>query len=477
VDPVATQPRAATAASSAGAAEERYELVEQLGAGAMGTVWRARDRALARDVAVKLLHDRFLSAAHQQGLAAEAQAMARLSHPNVVAVYDVGVRDGRTFVAMELVRGQPLSAWLTTPRPWPEVVRVFRAVGEGLAAAHASGLIHRDVKPSNILLGDDGRPRLADFGVAHASRVEGVVSTTTTDTAGPIGSPAYMAPERLIGDAAGARGDQFGFCAAFYEALHGRRPFVAGTASELVGLIRRGPPPPVRPVPGWLHDVIARGLAADPAERFASMEELLGALRRGARSRAKVAMLAAAVVIVASGGVVAALALSGGEASRAVVGADAAVVAPVATVEVVVPPDAAPPVEAVAPVDAAPAAGAAPSRPRVEQPARDPAAGLTRDQLAERVQTLRGEWRASTDGGDLRAARAAAERAIPFARRLGSTEPQEIVMVLSCRLGDERAARAAFADLPRGTPNARFHQEDLVRLCRSHGMELGDLLE
>src|SRR5690606_27412478 len=115
-------------------------------------VWEAHDRVLDRRVALKVLHDRFLGAADQERLAEEARAMARLSHPNVVAVYDVGEREGRMFLTMELVRGEPVSRWLETPRGWREVLDVFRAAGEGLAAAHDAGIVHRDVKPSNILL-------------------------------------------------------------------------------------------------------------------------------------------------------------------------------------------------------------------------------------------------------------------------------------------------------------------------------------
>src|SRR5688572_4537812 len=135
----------------------RYQLIERLGEGGMGVVWKAHDRALDRVVAFKVLHDRFLGSDHQARLAAEARAMARLSHPNVVAVYDVGEHEGRTFLVMELVTGQPLSHWLAAPRDWREVVAAFRAACAGVAAAHAAGIIHRDLKPSNILVGDDGR--------------------------------------------------------------------------------------------------------------------------------------------------------------------------------------------------------------------------------------------------------------------------------------------------------------------------------
>ncbi|MCA9675417.1 MAG: serine/threonine protein kinase, partial [Myxococcales bacterium] len=176
-------------------APARYRLIERLDEGAMGVVWIAEDTALHRKVAFKVLHDRLLGGDFQEQLAREARTMARLNHPNVVAVYDVGVHDGRTFVAMELVVGRSLGHWLDTPRRWDEVVAVFRDVAAGLVAAHDAGVVHRDVKPGNILVGDDGRARIADFGVAHAGRARAPDGAATDTTQGTIGSPAYMSPE------------------------------------------------------------------------------------------------------------------------------------------------------------------------------------------------------------------------------------------------------------------------------------------
>jgi serine/threonine-protein kinase len=288
---------------------ERYVLGERLGAGGMGIVWAARDRALDRDIAIKVLHDAFLGSSNQQRLAEEARTMARLTHPNVVAVYDVGERDGRTFIAMERVRGTSLATWVGQARPWRAIVGVFRAAGTGLAAAHAAGVTHRDVKPSNILIGDDGCAKLTDFGVAAQTKPEGIAvsSLRSLATAGTAGTPVYMAPERLRGEVASTASDQFSFAVALYEVLHGRLPFAIAAADDalpaLVRAIEQGAPPPVRSVPRWLHAVVTRGLAADPARRFPSMEAMVAALAgpRWHRSAA-VALggtaLAAALVLV-----------------------------------------------------------------------------------------------------------------------------------------------------------------------------------
>ncbi|HTJ41349.1 MAG TPA: serine/threonine-protein kinase [Kofleriaceae bacterium] len=305
-----TLPASETTPVPASPGADRYEMLERLGEGGMGVVWAARDRALDRTVALKVLHDRFLGAADQERLADEARAMARLTHRNVVAVYDVGERDGRTYLTMELVRGQHVGRWLETPRTWREVLAVFRAAGAGLAAAHAAGIVHRDVKPSNILISDDGDVRVADFGVAHASASAPPDDDEppTATTAGMIGTPAYMSPERLRGEPADARGDQFGFCAALYEALHGKRPFTGATYAAMRDAIARGCPPPVRDVPRWLHAAIARGLAADPSARFSSMNALLAALD-GPRRRAP--WIAGVAVVLAGAGLAIAISRGG----------------------------------------------------------------------------------------------------------------------------------------------------------------------
>ncbi len=294
---------------------ERYVLIERLGAGGMGVVWAAYDRRLDRKVALKLLHDRYLGEADQARLAHEARAMARLAHPNVVPVFDVGEREGRTFLTMEFVRGQSLAEYLGTPRAWREIVEVFAAVARGLAAAHAAGLVHRDVKPGNILLGDDGRARIADFGVSRADPVDGETppaSARPAETQGLIGSPAYMAPEQLRGERADARSDQFGLCVALYEALAGTRPFNGIDPDQQCALIERGPPPLVGDLPSWLPPIVTRGLAADAAARFPSMDALADALAGPAPSRRWWPLAGAAAVAAVAGGVMIARGGAGG---------------------------------------------------------------------------------------------------------------------------------------------------------------------
>ncbi|HLL22712.1 MAG TPA: serine/threonine-protein kinase, partial [Kofleriaceae bacterium] len=187
----------------------RYQLERVLGAGGMGTVYLAHDRQLDRRVAIKL-HRGTELATH---LHDEAVAMARLAHPNVVTVYEVGELDGHPFVAMEYVAGTTLRAWLPK-KTRREILAVLRAAGEGLVAAHAAGLVHRDVKPDNVLVGNDGRTRIGDFGLAQRDQA-GTQSG---------GTPAYMAPEQKRGDDVDARSDQYAFAVMAEEALGARCP-------------------------------------------------------------------------------------------------------------------------------------------------------------------------------------------------------------------------------------------------------------
>jgi tetratricopeptide (TPR) repeat protein len=262
----------------------RYRLLGRLGQGGMSVVFRAHDPQLRREVAVKLLHSSrgAPDPEHQARLRREAHALGRLSHPNVVQVFEIGEVDGQTFVVMELVRGTTLREWLRAgPHPLPEVVAMVAQAGRGLAAAHAAGIVHRDFKPENVLIGADGRARVVDFGLARASPGEGApVEVSTSSLAAPLtrsgtvlGTPAFMAPEQLReAGRADARSDQFSFCVLLYEALYGERPFDDLTAAKV------RPPPPGAQVPAALRAVLLRGLQHDPAERWPTMDALLDAL-------------------------------------------------------------------------------------------------------------------------------------------------------------------------------------------------------
>jgi len=340
----------------------RYQIVAPLGEGGMGVVYRARDAELGRDVAVKLVTT---AGATSDTLATrlmrEAQALAQLSHPNVVAVYDVGtVKDG-VFLAMELVPGDNGDQWLKKRPTWREALQVFRDAGRGLAAAHKVGLVHRDFKPANLILGSDGRVRVLDFGLARTAQ-SGIHETpdldalgddaetwsgdrgsedptrdarvpareTTKDSTTPstpsedphkdpmtsserrlletpltqvgsiVGTPPYMAPEQHLGGGCDARTDQFSFCVAFYQALYGERPFAGGNYAELSTNIIKGkikPAPAHSSVPAWLRAVVLRGLSVAPEKRYPSMDAILDAMGKDPALRRRRIASAAAVAL------------------------------------------------------------------------------------------------------------------------------------------------------------------------------------
>ena len=262
----------------------RYRLIERLGQGGMGVVFRAYDAQLRRDVAVKLLHAGRGAAGPEQHarLRREALALGRLSHPNVVQVFEVGEEGEHVYVAMELVRGITLRTWMERQRGVAEVVEMALQVGRGLAAAHAAGIVHRDLKPENVLVGEDGRARVVDFGLARAMS-EGVPGEASSGLEQPLtrsgtllGTPAFMAPEQLRDPTrADARSDQFSFCVMMYEALYGERPFVDKSATE-AGAVRAAPAHTT--VPAGLRAVLIRGMRVDPGERWPAMNELLAAI-------------------------------------------------------------------------------------------------------------------------------------------------------------------------------------------------------
>ncbi len=279
----------------------RFRVLDRLGGGGMGVVLAAWDPELERRVAIKLLRPDLLGRSGTVGqarLQREAQAIARINHPNVIAVHEVGSFDDQVFVAMEFVEGATLGTWLgEQSRPWREVLAAFLAAGDGIAAAHHAGVVHRDFKPDNVLVGRDGRVRVVDFGLARASgetlvdpapsipegELPETIQTPLTRTGALMGTPAYMSPEQWLGRAADERSDQFSFAVALFEALYGQRPFVASTVQALAGAVLDGrvsAPADPRGVPRFVELALRRALARDPAARFAHMDDLLAALRR-----------------------------------------------------------------------------------------------------------------------------------------------------------------------------------------------------
>jgi len=326
---------------------DRYIVLNSVGQGGMGVVYAAYDPELDRKVALKLLRLRGREpdpTAGRARLQREAQAMARISHPNVCAVYDVGTLGDQVFMTMELIEGQTLHRWLKeTPRTWREILRVFIEAGQGVAAAHEAGLVHRDFKPTNVLISKAGRVYVTDFGLARLVVPSGeepsvsleqlrqggttTLSETVTHEGMVMGTPQYMPPEQYLGNVPDSRSDQFSFCAALYWALFERRPFepkrVASAAAELSqALTASNLTPKARPnaplkdviqepptgtrVPAWVRRALLRGLALHPNDRFPSMAQLLEALsqeQRRVRQRWLLLGTGLAGLVVALGGV------------------------------------------------------------------------------------------------------------------------------------------------------------------------------
>jgi serine/threonine protein kinase len=304
----------------------RYLVLSTLGAGGMGVVFSAYDRALDRKVALKLLRGNIGVATKEARarLRREAQAIAQLSHPNVVHIYDVNTtEDGDLYIAMEFIEGLTVSQWLKVFQPtWREKLDVFLQAARGLSAAHASGLLHRDFKPDNVLRGDDGRVRVTDFGLARsllgidvaedARRISptfGALGSELTATGTVLGTPRYMPPEQLVGPDIDQRSDQFSFCVALYEALYAKHPLPGATA---VGMLERNEralaAPESTDVPAWVGKVVARGLERERSKRYPTMAELMTELAPApARSRARVAATLAAALVIVGGSTAAAL--------------------------------------------------------------------------------------------------------------------------------------------------------------------------
>ena len=307
-----------------GASLGRYIVLDQVGEGGMGVVYAAYDPELDRKVAIKLLQASARASQSTDGrerLIREAQALARLSHPNVVHVHDVGTHGDRVFMAMELVEGRSLRAWLREKaRSWREVTAAFLSAGRGLSAAHAVGLIHRDCKPDNLHVGKDGRVRVLDFGVARqldsegTEPIEGIAPSTDrvsfsiplTHAGTVLGTPSYLPPEVWNGQPADPRSDQFSFCVSLYEALYGVRPFSASLPRSDPGRWKLREPAQETKVPPWVRKVVLRGLSLSPDQRYPTMDALLEDLGRDPRATPRkwlvgAAMLGAASLV--SGGV------------------------------------------------------------------------------------------------------------------------------------------------------------------------------
>ncbi len=285
----------------------RYTLIERVGAGAMGVVFSAWDPKLDRRIALKVVQGDGYGTADTTERFREAKAMAKLSHPGVVTIYDVGAAGDMLFIAMEYLRGVTLGRWrIEHPEtPWAEVVQLYMHAGAGLAAAHDAGLVHRDFKPANVMVTEGGRVTVLDFGLA---KMDGERRKSTR-----VGTPRYMAPEQHRGSPTDARSDQFSFCASLYEALFDQHPFEGETAFEFSLSVQAGelrPVPASHDVPSRICDAVTRGLSTQPTDRFASMEELLRELDPLAPSRRRQwsvltiggTLVVAAAAVVAGGG-------------------------------------------------------------------------------------------------------------------------------------------------------------------------------
>ncbi len=285
----------------------RFAIEGVIGSGAMGVVYRARDLELDRRVAIKVHAARTaLEADGDERLRREAQALARLNHPNVVAVYEVGRHENDTFVAMELVDGVTLDEWMQQPHRADTIVSAFASAGRGLAAAHAAGLVHRDIKPRNVFVcATTGAIKIGDFGLVRTATRTRLVElprdlTTTLSVDGAIiGTPAYMAPEQLRGEPATEASDQFSFSAMLFEAIYGVRPFSGATVHDLLAAMQHPPlvPASARPPSRRVRAVLQRGLSPDPGDRFPSMEALLDLLAPRRIARGPILALAGAALV------------------------------------------------------------------------------------------------------------------------------------------------------------------------------------
>ncbi|MEM6996774.1 MAG: serine/threonine-protein kinase, partial [Myxococcota bacterium] len=281
--------------STPGAKIGRFTILERIGSGGMGVVYAAHDPDLERRIAIKVLKGPGVSDSARSRVRREAQAIARIKHPNVIHVYETGNHEGELYLAMEHIQGETLGAWLARePRSLPEVLAAFRGAGQGLAAAHAVDVMHRDFKPDNVLVDRHDEVHVLDFGLARGASASGelppsqpnledrdetLLDSPLTATGTVMGTPAYMAPEQALGETTTPQVDQFSFCVALWEAVYGVRPFASHEGKNLLAALRSGcppdPPPADRKVPRQLAQLLHRGLSHAPEDRYASMDELL----------------------------------------------------------------------------------------------------------------------------------------------------------------------------------------------------------
>lgn len=283
----------------------RYHVLGLLGRGGMGVIYSAYDEQLRRRVAIKQIHRSIDEHALRRSLR-EAQALARSAHPNIVAVHEVFELGDQPYIVMEFVAGQTLREWLSATRPgWSRIVGALQQAGRGIAAVHAAGMIHRDLTPDNIMVGESGRVYVVDFGLARAVAPSknllefelaaphpDLVDAADPDLDAFVGTPGYVAPER--GLAVDARSDIFSFCVLAFEALHGARPFSGASAEALREQILAGNITAAldEGVPNRISAVLRRGLAADPRARWPSMDAMLDALAGDAPEPAHVGSFA-----------------------------------------------------------------------------------------------------------------------------------------------------------------------------------------
>ena len=283
---------------------DRYQILGLLGKGGMGAVYKAYDPELDRSIAIKMLTvaccEGETASKPQARLMREAQALAKLSHPNVVSIFDVGTYQQSVYIAMEYVKGRTLREWIGKTKPTQkQIIKVFSKAGKGLHAAHCEGIVHRDFKPENVVVGDKGQVKVLDFGLARAaaneetafshdkpnsirepSSGEKLLSTPLTKVGATVGTTLYMAPEHFLREKLDEKTDQFSFCVTLFEALYGTRPFPGDTLLDFEENLTFGRivVPETAHVPKWIEDIILKGLSSSQNDRYGSMLELLEAL-------------------------------------------------------------------------------------------------------------------------------------------------------------------------------------------------------